>query len=295
MIIDLEKAKYVNYANNNIKITNLEGDIKKHCLNDISCIILSSNRLSISKKCLSKISEKIIPVILTSDCGAAESIIMPLKFHSTQSKILRKQVDKIETEFNDLLWKDIIKSKIQNQAEVLELHRNKKQCLLGYMKEVNIGDKENVEAQASKKYWSFLFENFKRDRFSSDENKFLNYGYSILRGIVSKYSLATGLNPNFGVHHCNQYNPYPLVDDIMEPFRPSVDLAIRLMLNGGIVPDEPLNKNTKGLIFNFLNYKVIHNNKTYSLKAFIKAYCESIKNSYMKNNMLILKNFIISK
>jgi len=93
---------------------------------------------------------------------------------------------------------------------------------------VRSGDPDNLEGQASRRYWPALFDNpgFRRDRDLPDQNKNLNYGYAVLRAIVARAVCAAGLHPALGIHHHNRYDAFALADDLMEPFRPLVDRAV---------------------------------------------------------------------
>ena len=122
------------------------------------------------------------------------------------------------------MWQKIIKQKIKNQSDVLKILFNNDELDI-YHDKVKSGDTTNIEAQASKKYWAILFDNFKRHS-DSKHNAALDYGYAIIRGTISKFVASGGLIPCLGVHHCNELNPFNLVEDLIEPFRPFVDLLV---------------------------------------------------------------------
>ena len=95
--------------------------------------------------------------------------------------------------------------------------------------DVKSGDSDNQEARAAAYYWKKIFtnikglEDFTRNRDGIEPNNLLNYGYAILRAIVARALVSSGMLPTFGIHHHNRYNAYCLADDIMEPYRPYVD------------------------------------------------------------------------
>jgi CRISPR-associated protein Cas1 len=98
--------------------------------------------------------------------------------------------------------------------------------MLAWANDVRSGDPDNLEARAAVYYWKSLFGHipgFIRDREGTAPNNLLNYGYAILRAVVARSLVASGLLPTFGIHHHNRYNAYCLADDIMEPYRPYVD------------------------------------------------------------------------
>ncbi|SCC64574.1 CRISP-associated protein Cas1 [Chitinophaga costaii] len=127
------------------------------------------------------------------------------------------------------LWQQTIIAKINNQAHLLAKERVENKLLLNFAKEVKSGDSENHEARAAVYYWKHLFPpflNFSRDRHGPPPNNLLNYGYAILRAVVARSIVASGLLPTLGIFHRNQYNAYCLADDIMEPYRPFVDKIV---------------------------------------------------------------------
>lgn len=127
------------------------------------------------------------------------------------------------------LWKQIVQAKIKTQAKVLRDLSGGDAGLGKLWQRVRSGDPDNIETQAARRYWPRLFsaeEEFKRDREGDDQNHFLNYGYAILRALTARNLCATGLHPSLGLHHHNRYSAYCLADDLMEPFRPWVDLTV---------------------------------------------------------------------
>lgn len=122
-----------------------------------------------------------------------------------------------------------------NQAALLQLQREENKLLLNYAREVKSGDSENHEARAAAYYWKRVFPDFlefRREREGPPPNNLLNYGYAILRALVARSLVSSGLLPTLGIHHRNQYNAYCLADDIMEPYRPFVDLVVCQIIRG---------------------------------------------------------------
>ena len=128
------------------------------------------------------------------------------------------------------LWQQTIKAKIENQAAVLSCCTGKEiGCMQAWANDVRSGDPDNLEGRAAAYYWKSLFadidglENFTRNRDGIQPNSLLNYGYAILRAVVARAIVSSGMLPTLGIHHHNRYNAYCLADDIMEPYRPYVD------------------------------------------------------------------------
>jgi len=164
-------------------------------------------------------------------------MMLPLAGHSVQTQRFAAQA-RATLPLRKRLWQQLIRSKVRSQAATLRQLTGDDAGLLELAACVRSGDATNIEAQASRRYWPRLFRDpqFRRDPERKDQNLLLNYGYAILRAIVGRAICASGLHPSLGIHHHNKYNPYCLADDLMEPFRPLVDLAAArfLQTNGPI-------------------------------------------------------------
>ena len=161
-------------------------------------------------------------------------LMLPLCGNTTQNERFRYQIES-SLPLKKQLWQQTIQAKINNQAAILKEYAK---CDIGCMdtwaKNVRSGDPDNFEARAAFYYWQNLFGNiddFTRERDGCFPNNLLNYGYAILRGIVARALVSSGLLPTLGIHHHNRYNAYCLADDIMEPYRPYVDKVICEIIN----------------------------------------------------------------
>ena len=155
---------------------------------------------------------------------------------TTQNERFRYQLD-ASVPLMKQLWQQTIKVKIENQARVLEKCTGEVfKCMKVWASEVRSGDSENMEARAAAFYWKnlFLIEGFTRGRDGIPPNNLLNYGYAILRAVVARGLVSSGLLPTLGIHHHNRYNAYCLADDIMEPYRPYVDELVYGIVNSGL-------------------------------------------------------------
>jgi len=199
----------------------------------IDAVIANAHGITYSNNLLVRLAEQNAPLVICAANHSPVAVLVSLADHHLQSDIVRKQAAIKETTLNRL-WKDIVVLKIKQQAAVLnllDLPNARLQILAG---EVRSGDPENKEAQAARYYFPTLFgSDFRRDRNAGGINALLNYGYTILRSAVIRSLIAAGLAPSLGVHHHNQYNPMCLADDLMEPFRPLVDLAVYKMIKNG--------------------------------------------------------------
>jgi CRISPR-associated protein Cas1 len=147
-------------------------------------------------------------------------------------------------------------------------------------KRVPSADPKNLEAQAAKLYWRRLFgDEFRRDRERPDENALLNYGYAVVRAATARAIVVTGLHLGFGLYHKNQYNPFPLADDLMEPLRPFIDLRVFAVTRSGEndagTAEErsfPLDRETKARLLGTLEDDCLFNGRKLPLMAAV-GYC----------------------
>jgi CRISPR-associated protein Cas1 len=134
------------------------------------------------------------------------------------------------------LWAQLVRAKILAQSGALAAVGAPSGGFYLLSRKVRSGDPDNVEAEAARRYWPLLFgSDFRRDTDANDINGLLNYGYAVLRAGVARAVMAAGLHPGFGLMHSNRSNPMVLVDDLMEPFRPTVDREVRRLVTRGIV------------------------------------------------------------
>lgn len=194
-------------------------------IEDIGVIILDNKQITITSGLLEALLENNSAVITCDSKSMPTGLMLPLCGNTTQNERFRHQLD-ASLPLKKQLWQQTVKTKIENQAAILKKCTGKEvRCMNKWAIDVKSGDSENQEARAAAYYWKNLFpiEGFTRDRDSIPPNNILHYGYAILRAIVARALVASGLLPTLGIHHHNRYNAYCLADDIMEPYRPYVD------------------------------------------------------------------------
>lgn len=203
-------------------------------IEDIGIIVLDNKQITITSGLLEALLENNCAVITCDSKSMPTGLMFPLCGNTTQSERFRHQIE-ASLPLKKQLWQQTIKTKIENQAAILKKCTGKEvRCMNKWATDVKSGDSENQEARAAAYYWKNLFpiEGFTRDRDSIPPNNLLNYGYAILRGIVARSLVASGLLPTLGIHHHNRYNAYCLADDIMEPYRPFVDELVYHIVTG---------------------------------------------------------------
>ena len=222
-------------------------------IEDIGCVVLENQMISITLPLLNELVKNNVAVILCDNKMMPTSMLQNLDANTTQAESLKFQLD-VTDPMKKQVWKQIIESKIKNQAAVLALAGKNKDILKPYYNNVKSGDSDNREGLAAKIYWNSLLGNsFKREREGCSPNSLLNYGYSILRAAVARALLGSGLLPNLGIFHKSRYNAFPLADDVMEPYRPFVDEIVYRLYENGFTE---LNKESKSEIMRVLNCDV---------------------------------------
>ena len=195
-------------------------------LDDIAAIIANAYGISYTNNLLVALAERGAPFVL---CGANHNpagMLISVDGNYHQAKRFDAQIAASKPTLKRL-WAEIVRSKIQQQACVIEAIGNNPTPLLAMISKVKSGDPENIEAQAARLYWTQLMGNdFRRDQAAGSINSMLNYGYTILRACTARAVIAAGLHPTLSLYHSNANNAMRLVDDLMEPFRPMVDLKV---------------------------------------------------------------------
>ena len=199
-------------------------------IEDIGVVVLDNQRITITTGAIEALLENNCAIITCDHRSMPIGLMLPLSGNTTQSERFRNQID-ASLPLKKQLWQQTTQAKISNQASVLSTCRGAEVgCLRAWARDVRSGDPDNFEGRAAAYYWRNLFgmhiENFTRDREGVPPNNALNYGYAILRAIVARALVSSGMLPTLGIHHHNRYNAYCLADDIMEPYRPYVDRLV---------------------------------------------------------------------
>ena len=198
-------------------------------IEDIGIVVLDNKQITITQGLLEALLENNCAVITCDSQRMPVGLMLPLCGNTVQSERFQDQIS-ASLPLRKQLWQQTVKAKINNQARVLTLcSQVESRCMKKWSDDVKSGDSDYQEARAAAYYWKKIFTNIKgledfiRNRDGIEPNNLLNYGYAILRAIVARALVSSGMLPTFGIHHHNRYNAYCLADDIMEPYRPYVD------------------------------------------------------------------------
>ena len=204
-------------------------------IEEIGVILLDHRQITITHACIAALLDNNVALITCNHAHQPTGMMLPLEGNNTQSERFRHQID-ASAPLKKQLWQQTIQAKILNQAMVLQERNIPMDNMLHWVKNVKSGDPDNYEARAAAYYWKNVFPKkvaFFRDREGNPPNNLLNYGYAILRAIVARGLVSSGLLPTLGIHHRNKYNAYCLADDIMEPYRPYVDRIVLHIIDKG--------------------------------------------------------------
>jgi CRISPR-associated protein Cas1 len=205
-------------------------------IEDIGVVVLDNKQITVTHGLLDCLLSNNAAVITCDDSRMPSGLLLPLSGNTTQRERWSDQKE-ASLPLKKQLWQQTIRAKIDNQATLLN---NRCKVNIKNMRywsdDVKSGDNENHEARAAAYYWGNIFPNlpdFRRGREDAPPNNLLNYGYAILRAVVARALVSSGLLPTFGIHHRNRYNAYCLADDIMEPYRPYVDNVVCDIVTSG--------------------------------------------------------------
>ena len=259
-------------------------------MNDISAIVIENCRCKISAILQLRLIENNIPIIICNEKHQPEIHSLGLFNHFQITLRINEQIEWSENK-KEKLWTKVIENKIENQKSLLK-YLEKSDISIArletYKENLKKDDvsAEHQEAIASRIYFQELYSN-KFKRFDEDGvNSALNYGYMILRAIISSKIVAKGFHPSLGLHHKSQFNAYNFSDDIIEIFRPMVDYLV--YMNKDILNEARLSKEIRQKILLVAQQKVLFKDKKYDFSQVIDYYLDSIRNYFLKDEEVII-------
>ena len=208
-------------------------------INDVSAVIAHGYQITYSNELLVRLAERSIPVVLNDSHHVPVGVLISIAGNIDQAKRFDAQIA-ASVPTHKRMWAEVVRAKVKQQAILLDFLDKRGKRLWDLSEKVKSGDPENIEAQAARVYWQRLLgSDFRRDRKQPGINSLLNYGYTVLRAATARSVVAAGLHPTIGIHHKNETNPFRLVDDLMEPFRPFIDHQVHALSNQGLTALEP--------------------------------------------------------
>lgn len=204
---------------------------------DIGVMVLDNKQITITQGLMEALLANNTAVVSCDARSMPAGLLLPLSGNTIQQERFSDQIS-CSLPLRKQLWQQTIKAKIENQAAVLRKYTSSEsKCMNVWASDVKSGDSDNLEGRAAAYYWKNLFvpyiDKFVRGREAAPPNNLLNYGYAILRALIARALVSSGLLPTLGIHHHNRYNAYCLADDIMEPYRPYVDELVLNIVKSG--------------------------------------------------------------
>lgn len=234
-----------------LTIADDERDLGALPVADISALIASTPALSITGQALAALAEHGAPVVFCGANFAPRSYLLPATGHHAQGARLEAQAA-ASLPTKKRLWAEIIRAKLTAQGEALARIGEQNARFKGLVQRVRSGDPDNTEATGAQLYFPAMFgKGFKRNRDAEGANAFLNYGYTVLRAAAARAIVGAGLHPSLGLHHKSRGDGLRLADDLMEPFRPAVDLVVRELRDQDAQELTPENKRRLAAVLTF--------------------------------------------
>ena len=224
---------------------------------DIGVLLVDHQGVSYTHSVFTELLRCGAAVVLCGGNHHPAGMLLPIESNSVQTERFRQQIE-VKEPVKKRLWKEIVRAKVKHQAKVVGKESDVYKTLMALRDRVRSGDPDNIESQASKKYWAYFIddEKFRRDINGLPPNNLLNYGYMVIRAAVARALCSAGLLPSLGIHHRNRYNAFCLADDMLEPFRGFVEAKVREICCESDVADE-LEQAVKAKLLEVLSEPVI--------------------------------------
>ncbi|MGA3309051.1 MAG: type II CRISPR-associated endonuclease Cas1 [Xanthobacteraceae bacterium] len=230
--LHLTQAARLSLADNQVCVKQDAGEVRL-ALEDIAWIVIDTPQASLTSALMAACMEAGIALVFTDERHTPCGLTLPFHRHHRQGAVAKLQIE-AKDGVKKRLWQALVRAKISNQAGALAaLNHGDAATLREIARHVEPDDPDNVEARAARFYWGRLFDDFIRNDGGDRRNKLLNYGYAVVRAGVARALVASGFLPAFGLKHDGAANAFNLADDVVEPFRPFVDLLARKTCGDG--------------------------------------------------------------
>ena len=269
-----------------------EQAVRTFPVEDIGVVILDNKQVTITHALMDALLQNNCALITCDQRSMPSGLFLPLSKHTLQGERFTFQIE-ASLPLKKQLWQQTIRQKILNHAAILQRESLvESRCMEAWAKDVKSGDFDNLEARAAAYYWKNVFvpwgiKDFVRGRDEAPPNNLLNYGYAILRAVVARALVGSGLLPTLGIHHHNRYNAYPLADDIMEPYRPFVDKKVLEIIKSSADYSE-LTKEIKGTLLTIPTMDVIINEQRSPLMIAASTTTASLAKCYSGESRKLL-------
>lgn len=274
---------YLHKKDLQLKVTDTATQAEKGSipLEDIAVVVLDHPQLTITHALLSDLIDRNIALVSCDSSHLPSGLMLPLDGHHIQTERFRTQIAASEPLLKNL-WAQTIKAKVENQADMLLRASIESKQLRALVPQIKSGDPDNIEGRAAAVYWKLVYgaDGFTRDRYGIMPNAHLNYCYAILRAMVARALVSSGMLPTMGIHHRNKYNAYCLADDVMEPYRPFCDELVYQLYVSGAIDSEEINREHKAQLLSIATCDVMIDGKRSPLMVALSRTTSSLFECY---------------
>lgn len=276
----IENPAYISVKNNQLLIrTEQEHSLP---IEDISALLLENRQITITTTALSRLGQCGCAVFTCDESHMPCAVLEPFMQHSRALQMIQRQLSMTEP-LKKRLWQSVVQKKIINQAKVLSIAGKAEEAkrIAAMAERVRSGDTDNVEATAAQTYFPDLFGTEFTRADETGINAGLNYGYAILRGCIARMLAVYGFLPAIGIHHRSTLNAFNLADDLIEAYRPLIDLLVF----SGICEEDTLTPDKKRYLFNCLNLNILINGKNQNVSYAIEQTVQSLSRSLSEGSL----------
>ncbi len=279
---------YLKLKHNQLVVVSLETkqSIGTVPIEDMALLMLDHHQITISSQLINQLMGNGVALVHCDNHHLPNGLMQPLVGHSELTERWRCQLNST-VPLKKQLWKQTVIAKLENQKALLQRSNSPFEAMNSYIEKVISGDETNMEGKAANHYWKYILTDFQRERFGDAPNNYLNFGYAVLRSIVARAIVSSGMLPAQGIFHSNKYNPYCLADDIMEPYRPFVDKLVLEYLQQHPQENE-LNKHAKAHLLKIATEDVVIDAKTRPLMIAVSTTTASLYKCFTKERRTIL-------
>ncbi len=229
--VHLSQPARLALADGQMVVQQADGEVRL-AIEDIGWVLIDTPQVTLTAALVAATMDCGIAIIFTDSRHTPSGVLLPFHRHYRQAGVAALQAA-ASLPLKKRLWQTIVQAKIANQAAALEDCGGDSRALQAMARLVGSGDPDNTEARAAREYWGRLFPDYVRENDADRRNMMLNYGYAVVRSAVARAAVAVGLLPALGLHHASVTNAFNLADDLVEPFRPFVDVLVWEMSDRG--------------------------------------------------------------
>ena len=285
--LHLSRRTQLSLADNQIVARQQDGEVRV-AIEDTAWIVLDTAQVTLSTALISACMNAGIAVITTDATHTPNGLMLPFCRHHLQADVAELQAG-LGPPLKKRLWQALVRMKIENQAAALIASGRDGARVLTMVALVRSGDVGNTEARAARAYWPLLFADFTRADSTDKRNALLNYGYAVVRSAVARALVSVGLIPAFGLNHASVANAFNLADDVVEPFRPFVDLLVCNLTHCGTIRAEKVTLEERQTLAAILTREAEFGAETVSLLTATERAAESLVRAMRANDARLLQ------